>query len=137
MAFSPEKHAYMDYSQLRLIHVATLYISLALFLLRGFWMLRESPLLQAGWVRVAPHVNDTLLLAAAIGMLVVASLNPLEQPWIMAKIVGLLAYIGLGTVALKRGRTKAVRVKALAAALGVFGYIIAVAVTKQVVPGVA
>jgi uncharacterized membrane protein SirB2 len=55
----------------------------------------------------------------------------------MAKIIGLLAYIGLGTVALKRGRTKAIRVKALVAALGVFAYIIAVAVTKQVMPGVS
>jgi uncharacterized membrane protein SirB2 len=127
----------MDYSLLRLVHVGTLYISLALFLLRGFWMMRESALLQARWVRIVPHVNDTLLLAAAIAMLVVASLNPLEQPWLLAKITGLLAYIGLGTMALKRGRTKAVRIKAFIAALGVFGYIIAVAVTKQVMPGMA
>jgi len=127
----------MDYLLLRHVHVATLYISLALFLLRGLWMILESDLLQAKVVRILPHVNDTLLLAAAIGMLVVAGMNPLEQPWLMAKILGLLAYIGLGTVALKRGRTKAIRIKALVAALGVFGYIIAVAVTKQVIPGVA
>ncbi|MGQ9861416.1 MAG: SirB2 family protein, partial [Thiobacillaceae bacterium] len=84
-----------------------------------------------------PHVNDTLLLAAAIGLLLVADLSPLDQPWIMAKIIGLIAYIGLGTVALKRGRTKAIRVMAFVAALGVFAYIVAVAVTKQVVPGLA
>ncbi len=84
-----------------------------------------------------PHINDSLLLFAAIAMLVVAGLNPLEQPWLLAKIFGLLAYIGLGTLALKRGKTKAIRIKALIAALGVFGYIMAVAITKQVIPGVA
>ncbi len=126
----------MDYTLLRTAHIATVHVSLALFLLRAFWMLRESDLLKATWVRVLPHVNDTLLLAAAIAMLVVGGLNPLEQPWLMAKIIGLLAYIGLGTVALKRGRSKAVRIQALVAALATFGYIIAVAVTKQVVPGV-
>lgn len=127
----------MDYTLLRTAHIATVHISLVLFLLRGFWMLRESPRLNDRWVRTLPHVNDTLLLTAAIAMLVVGSLNPLEQPWLMAKILGLLAYIGVGTVALKRGKTKAVRIKALVAALGIFAYIIAVAVTKQVVPGVA
>jgi len=127
----------MDYTLLRTAHIATVHVSLILFLLRAFWMLRESPRLRDRWARTLPHINDTLLLAAAIAMLVVASLNPLEQPWLMAKIIGLLAYIGMGTVALKRGRTKAVRVKALVAAVGIFAYIIAVAVTKQVVPGVA
>lgn len=127
----------MSYTLLRLLHTGTVFVTLALFLLRGFWMLLDSPRLSQRWVRILPHVNDTLLLAAAIGLLVVAEINPLDQPWIMAKIIGLLAYIGLGTVALKRGRTKAVRVKAFVAALGVFAYIVAVAVTKQVVPGLA
>lgn len=127
----------MDYTLLRLLHTGTVFVTLALFLLRGFWMLLDSPRLSQRWVRILPHVNDTLLLAAAIGLLVVAEIDPLNQPWIMAKIIGLIAYIGLGTVALKRGRTKAVRVKAFVAALGVFAYIVAVAVTKQVVPGLA
>lgn len=127
----------MDYTLLRGLHIATVYATLALFLLRGFWMVTESPRLQDRWIRVAPHANDTLLLIAAIAMLVVGGLNPLEQPWLLAKIVGLLAYIGLGTVALKRGKTRAIRVKALIAALGMFGYIVAVAVTKQVIPGMA
>lgn len=127
----------MDYALLRTAHIVTVHVSLALFLLRAFWMLRESPRLQDRWIRTLPHVNDTLLLAAAIAMLVVAGLNPLDQPWLMAKIIGLLAYIGMGTVALKRGRTRAIRIKALVAAVGIFAYIIAVAVTKQVLPGVA
>jgi len=125
----------MAYSALKHLHLLTVAITLALFLLRGFWMLTDSPRLQARWLRIVPHTNDTVLLAAAIGMLVVGGLNPLRQPWILAKIVGLLAYIGLGTVALKRGKTKAIRVAALIAALAVVAWIIAVALTKQVIPG--
>lgn len=125
----------MDYPLLRGLHIGTVYVTLALFLLRGVWMLLDSPRLTQRWVRIVPHVNDTLLLAAAIGLVMVAEINPLEHPWILAKIIGLLAYIGLGTVALKRGRTKAIRVKAFIAALGVFAYIVAVAVTRQAVPG--
>lgn len=127
----------MDYTALKHLHALTVVITLGLFLLRGIWMLLDSPRLQARWTRIVPHTNDTVLLAAAIGLLVVGGLNPLDHPWVIAKIVGLLAYIGLGTVALKRGRSKATRVKALIAALAVFAYIIAVAVTKQVVPGVS
>ena len=126
----------MAYTALKHLHMLTVVITLTLFLLRGFWMLADSPRPQARWLRIVPHTNDALLLFAAIAMLVVGGLNPLQHPWIMTKIVGLLAYIGLGTLALKHGKTKATRVKALIAALGVFAWIVAVAVTKQVIPGV-
>lgn len=126
----------MGYQLLKLIHVGTVYITFGLFLVRGIWMLLDSPRLQDRWVRVVPHLNDTLLLTAAIAMLVVGGLNPLVHPWLLVKIFGLLLYIYLGTMALKRGRTKGQRTLYFVAALAVIGYIIAVAVTKQVIPGV-
>jgi uncharacterized membrane protein SirB2 len=125
----------MTYTLLKLIHVGTVYITFGLFLVRGVWMLLDSPRLQDRWVKVVPHLNDTLLLTAAIAMVVVAELSLLDNPWLIAKIAGLLAYIGLGTMALKRGRTKARRAAYFLAALASIGYIIAVAVTKQVIPG--
>ncbi len=124
----------MDYIALRSIHLATVAISLALFLLRGVWRMLDSPMLGRKWVRIVPHVNDAILLAAAVGMLVVAGLNPLRHGWLMAKILALLAYIALGTVALKRGETPRQRTLAFIGALAAFGYIAAVAVSKQVVP---
>jgi uncharacterized membrane protein SirB2 len=127
----------MAYTLLKLIHIGTVYITFGLFLTRGIWMLLDSPRLQDRWVKVVPHLNDTLLLTAAIAMLIVGGLNPLEHPWLLAKISGLLLYIGLGTLALKRGKTKAQRSGYFLAALATIGYIIAVAVTKQVIPGVA
>ncbi|MBI5329629.1 MAG: SirB2 family protein [Betaproteobacteria bacterium] len=124
----------MDYSLLRAVHVCAVVVTLALFLLRGYWMLMDAPRLQARWLRIVPHGNDAILLAAALALLAAGGLTPLEQPWLLAKIGGLLAYIVLGSIALKRGRTKPVRIAALAGALAVFGYIVAVALTKQVMP---
>jgi uncharacterized membrane protein SirB2 len=126
----------LAYNLFKLIHVGTVYVTFGLFLVRGVWMLLDSPRLQDRWVKIVPHLNDTLLLAAAIGMLIVGGMNPFAQPWLLVKIVGLLLYIWLGTMALKRGRTKAQRTLYFVAALATIGYIIAVAVTKQAIPGV-
>jgi uncharacterized membrane protein SirB2 len=125
----------MEYTIFKLIHVGTVYVTFGLFLVRGLWMMIDSPRLQDRWVKIVPHLNDTLLLVAAIGMLVAGGLNPLVHPWLMVKILGLLLYVWLGTMALKRGKTKAQRVAYFVAALATIGYIIAVAVTKQVIPG--
>lgn len=124
----------MTYALLKHIHLATIVITLALFLLRNAWRLTDSPMLKKKWVKIVPHTNDAILLAAAIGMLVVAQLNPLEHGWLMAKILALLAYIVLGAIALKRGKTPLQRNLAFIAALAVFGYMLAVAVTKQAWP---
>ena len=126
----------MAYGLLKLLHIGTVYVTLTLFLVRGAWMLVDSPRLQRRWVKVVPHINDTLLLTAAIGMLIVGHLNPLTHPWLLVKIGGLLLYIYLGTMALKRGKTKVQRTLYFVAALATIGYIISVALTKQIIPGV-
>ena len=83
------------------------------------------------WLRWAPHVNDTLLLAAAVGLAVMSGQYPLARSWLTAKIVGLLTYILLGMVALKPGRPRGVRIAAWLSALAVFGYVVSVAVTRN------
>lgn len=119
------------YSVLKQVHVASIILSGAGFLLRGVWMLAGSPLLSHRLTRVIPHLVDTVLLGSAIGLAIVTHQYPLRDDWLTAKVVGLVAYVALGTVALKRGRTRSVRIVALVLALGVFGYIVSVAVTKQ------
>lgn len=121
----------MNYLFVKYLHVTCAATSGSLFLLRGIWMLRESELLQQRWVKVLPHMVDTLLLGSALVMVFWSAQYPFVQPWLTAKVFALLAYIGLGTVALKRGKTKAVRIWAFAAALATFAYIVAVALTKQ------
>ena len=124
----------MDYAVLKAMHVASVVVSYALFFVRGVWMMRGSALLARRWVRIAPHVIDTLLLASAIAMLVMLGLNPFATPWLAAKLTGLLAYIGLGVVALRRGRTRGIRIAAWIAAQAVFFYIVAAALTKRALP---
>ena len=119
-----------SYLVARHIHQVAVAITLLLFVLRGAWMLTRSPALQRRWVKVVPHLNDTVLLGAALYMTAVIGL----QSWIIAKICGLLVYIGLGAIALKHGPTLRIRAVAFAAALATFAYVIAVALTKQVVP---
>lgn len=116
------------------LHIATVLLSLTGFVMRGVWMLRGSSLLRARWVRVTPHIVDTLLLASGIGLVFTLHLYPTQQPWLVAKLVALVVYIVLGAIALKRGRTRGVRAGAWVAALAVFFYILAVAFTKQVIP---
>lgn len=99
-------------------------LSLALFVLRGAWMLSGSRLLVSGFSRVVPHVVDTILLASAVGLTVVLGQYPFAQGWLTAKLLGLVVYILLGTIALKRGRTRKQRLLAFVGALLVFGWII-------------
>jgi uncharacterized membrane protein SirB2 len=119
------------YLWLKLVHVSCVVLSGSLFALRGWWMLQAPARLQQRWVRVLPHGIDTLLLASAISLAVWSGQYPLAQTWLTAKVLALLAYIGLGSVALKHGRTRVVRATALVAALLVLAYIVSVALRKQ------
>ena len=116
------------------LHYLTVTLSLVGFIIRGVWMMRESPLLQARLVKILPHVNDALLIFSAMGVAYLAGLYPWGQPWMAAKLVALIAYILIGTVALKRGSTKVIRVTAWVLALAVFAYIVMVAMTHSPLP---
>ena len=120
----------IDYATVKHLHTTAATLSIAFFLTRGAWMLWAPAMLQVRWVRIAPHVVDTILLVAGLWL---ASQLPAGGPhaWLAAKVVALLAYIALGTVALKPSRPKPVRIAALAAAVATFGYIVSVALTKS------
>jgi len=122
------------YLFVKYVHVACVVLSLAGFAARGALMLRASPLLQTRFVRVAPHVVDTLLLASALWLAWMMHQAPFVHGWLTAKVLGLLAYIVLGSIALRRGRTRAVRAAAFAGALLAAGYVVAVALAKDPLP---
>ena len=121
----------MDYGTIKHFHIAFVMASGSLFLLRGIWMLKGSAMLQRGWVKTAPHIVDTALLTSAIILAVWSGQYPFVQNWLTAKFIALIAYIVLGSIALKRGKNMTVRVVAFIAAMAVFFYIGSVAVTKQ------
>lgn len=119
------------YLALKHLHVTCVVVSGCGFFLRGIWMLVDSPWLTRRWMKIAPHVVDTLLLGSAIGLSLTLQQYPFVHAWVTAKVLGLMAYIGLGTVALKRGRTKGWQIVAWLAALLVFAYIVSVARTHD------
>ena len=116
---------------LKALHMACALLSICGFALRGYWMVSGHPLLQRRITKTIPHVVDTLLLGSAVGMLIIWQISPFSVDWLTAKIVALLVYIGLGMLALRFGKTKAVRVGAWLAALLTAGYIVSVAYTKS------
>ena len=121
----------MDYALLKAVHVGSAALSITGFAARGVLMLRQSPLLSSRFVRFAPHVVDTVLLASAVWLAWLTHQYPGAQPWLTAKLVALAIYIVLGTIALKRGPTVGARAVAFAFALATALYIVAVALTRQ------
>lgn len=121
----------MDYLLVKHIHMSCVALSGSGFLLRGLLMLKGSPLLRHRLARRLPHVVDTLLLASAVTLAVMSGLYPLQQAWLTAKVLGLLLYIGLGSLALREGRSLRQRRNAWLAALLVFAWLVSVAITKR------
>ena len=113
------------------LHVACVVLSLGGFAARGALMLAASPLLNTRFVRIAPHVVDTALLASALWLAWLIRQYPFVQGWLTAKVIGLLVYIVLGAIALRRGRTLGIRVAAFAGAAASAFYIVSVALTHD------
>jgi uncharacterized membrane protein SirB2 len=113
------------------LHVGCAALSIAGFAARGALMLADSPLLQSRFTRIAPHIVDTVLLVSATWLAWMLGQIPFVHGWITAKVIALIAYVLLGAVALRRGRTKAVRATAFVAALLTAAYIMSVALTRD------
>jgi uncharacterized membrane protein SirB2 len=121
----------MSYLALKLLHTIAVVLSILLFGLRGAWMVLDSPRLGAKWVKVLPHVIDTVLLASALMLAYTIGQWPFVDSWLTAKVLLLVLYIALGMVALKPGRPKQVRVAALLLALATFLFLVSVARTHD------
>lgn len=121
----------MDYLLIKQMHMTAVGLSLAIFMLRAWWSVSESPQRKRRWVRILPHVVDTALLVFGIWLMVLLRAWPTQQPWLMAKLIGLIAYIVVGSFAIKRGRTPLIRGLAAIGAVAIFAYIIGVATTHH------
>lgn len=124
------------YLTLKHIHMASVATTLVLFIGRGLWMLFSPQHLQRRWVRIVPHIVDTVLLASAIGLTLVLNQYPFADGWLTVKVFALIGYIFFGSMALKYGRTKRVRISAGGVALLLFGYMVWVARSKVPFPWV-
>ena len=117
-----------SYIALKHLHMTAVALSGLFFLIRGAWLLQNSPQLQAKWVKISPHIIDTMLLLSAIGLLVVGHQFPV---WVHVKITLLIVYIGLGVMAFKKAKTTNQKVGFLVSAMVVYMFIISVAIAKS------
>ncbi len=121
----------MSYAALKIIHVISVIFSYLLFMLRGIWMMQNSSILQRRWVKILPHVIDTVLLASAVTLVAMIQQYPGMSTWLSTKIGGLLLYIILGMMALRFGKSRKIKIISWIAAQIVFFYIVLVALTKN------
>jgi|SRR5690606_7628588 len=119
------------YFALKHLHMLCAVISIVGFIIRGALRIANSSILQQKWLRIAPHIVDTLLLLSAIGLTLIIQQYPLTSPWLSAKLIGLIVYIGLGVVTLRLAKTQAIRIVAYLLAIVTFGYVAMVAMTKS------
>ena len=121
----------MIYLFLRDLHITCVVLSGFGFFLRGMLRLFDSPLLQRRWVKVVPHVIDTVLLLSAVSLAVLSQQYPIEQAWLSAKLIGLLSYIGCGMMAFRFSRDRRRMVLFFMLALCSYAYIVSVAMTRH------
>lgn len=118
------------YLALKHLHLTVVALSLILFVLRGLWLFTNSTMLGKKWVKILPHIVSTLLLISGIVLAVHLHMSPGSQPWLLAKIIALIVYIGLGVAAFKAANPTA-RKGFWIVALLVFAYMVSVAISKN------
>ncbi|OCJ28144.1 SirB2 family protein [Serratia sp. 14-2641] len=121
------------YMALKHLHLLTVAISITLFVLCFFWKWRASPMINKRWVKITPHINDTVLFATGIALVVMFKLYPLlgMDSWLTEKLFGVIIYILLGYVALgKKTQSWNIRTLAFVLALGCLYLIVKLATTK-------
>lgn len=119
------------YYLIKNIHIASVILSLAGFILRGIWMIRASEILSYRAVKILPHIIDTALLLSALILIFIIDQYPFYHHWLTVKVVALIVYIFLGLLAFKWAKTKASKVIYWLLAMFMFLYIISVAITKE------
>lgn len=118
------------YLALKHLHLTFVALSLIFFVMRGLWLFTNSNLLAKKWAKILPHIISTLLLVSGIVLAVHLSMSPGGQPWLFAKIIALVIYIGLGVAAFKTRNVTMSKVFWVSA-LVVFAYMVSVALTRN------
>jgi len=120
------------FTWIKLVHVSCVTLSFTLFFTRGLWILGRPGRPLWKWLRVLPHIVDTLLLASGLTLAFLIHQYPfVNSGWLTAKVIGLIAYISLGMFAFRSTSPQAARWTMWVMALLVFGYIVSVAITMS------
>jgi len=116
---------------IKLIHMSTAFISISFFIVRGFWVFKRSSMMSKKWVKILPHINDTILLTTATMLAIATQQYPFVHTWLTAKFITLIVYIVFGMFALKRAKEMKNKVLFFILSLLAFSYIVSVALTRS------
>lgn len=117
------------YLALKHIHLFCVALSLLSHFVRGVWLFTNSSLLGKRWARLLPQIINAILLLSGMALAAYLSMSPVNQPWLIAKIIGLVAYVALGVAAF-RVPDPAVGKLLWVSGLVAFAYIVSVAFRK-------
>ena len=119
------------YILIKLIHITAVMLSGALFFVRGLGSIYDAPFMQLKIIKIAPHVIDSVLLLAAIGLCIQIQQYPFVDDWVTVKVLVLVVYIVVGSIAIKRGKTRTQKIIAFVAAILAFLFMVSVARTHD------
>ncbi len=119
------------YLQIKWVHIWAVVASGVLFFLRGAPLLFGGKAANHAPLRYVSYTIDTVLLTAALMLATILHQYPFVHGWLTVKVLLLVVYIVLGTLALKRGRTPRAQVLCFLAALLVYGFMVSVARAHQ------
>jgi len=115
------------YPQIKHLHILMVLLSGALFALRGLGVLlggRWPMLLPVRWTSYA---IDTTVLTTALMLLTILPWGMFANGWLATKVGLLVAYVVLGTLALKRARSARSRMWCFIGALVVYASMLGIA----------
>lgn len=115
------------YPQIKHAHIGLAIASGALFALRGAGTLARMRWPHWAALRWTSYTIDTALLTAALMLLTILPGALFANGWLTAKVALLVAYVVLGTFAIRRGRTRAIQAGCYVAALATFALIYGIA----------
>ena len=120
----------VSYAFVKQVHVAMVMLTIVLFVVRAAWRLHSPRQLQQRWVKIVPHLVDTVLLLSGVWLAWQVGAAGVRG-WLGAKLVALVFYIAFGVIALRTARTRGLQIAAMLGAILMFAYIVSVALTKS------
>lgn len=124
----------MSYLAVKHIHLFCILTSLILFIMRGSWALYYPEKLQQKWIRIIPHIVDTVLLISGLTLAFLLQQYPFVDHWLTAKVLALCLYIGLGSAVIKGDFATPWKLLTFLAAISTFCYIVSVAMSHSPQP---
>ena len=113
------------------LHLTAVGLSILFFIFRFVWSQLDANALSKKWVKILPHIIDTVLLGSAVWLCIILSQYPFVNAWLTFKVIGVILYIVFGLFALKKAKTTLSKWAFFIAAIGVLMATAMVAVTKQ------